>query len=91
MPGDRATALMNQQTGQEKRWTAEELAPLNEKFGFDDPIAAQYLHYLAGLARGDRGTSYTQNSTYAIAQNLKDVWLEKSQGEPVFSDAYFTG
>lgn len=34
---------------------------------------------------------YTQNSTYAVAQNLKNVWLEKSQGEPVFSDAYFTG
>jgi peptide/nickel transport system substrate-binding protein len=33
---------------------------------------------------------YTQNSTYAVAPNLKDVWLEKSQGEPVFSDAYFT-
>lgn len=33
---------------------------------------------------------YTQNSTYAIARNLKDVWLEKSQGEPVFTDAYFT-
>ncbi|BCB76848.1 ABC transporter substrate-binding protein [Phytohabitans flavus] len=33
---------------------------------------------------------YTQNSTYAIAPNLKDVWLEKSQGEPVFTDAYFT-
>ncbi|MEV4137725.1 ABC transporter substrate-binding protein [Dactylosporangium sp. NPDC049742] len=34
---------------------------------------------------------YTQNSTYAVAQNLKNVWLEKSQGEPVFSDAYFVG
>ncbi len=34
---------------------------------------------------------YTQNSTYAVARNLRDVWLEKSQGEPVFSDAYFTG
>ena len=33
---------------------------------------------------------YTQNSTYAISKNLKHVWLEKSQGEPVFSDAYFT-
>ena len=33
---------------------------------------------------------YTQNSTYAIANSLKDVWLEKSQGEPVFTDAYFT-
>jgi peptide/nickel transport system substrate-binding protein len=34
---------------------------------------------------------YTQNSTYAVARNLKNVWLEKSQGEPVFSDAYFVG
>jgi peptide/nickel transport system substrate-binding protein len=33
---------------------------------------------------------YTQNSTYAIGRNLQDVWLEKSQGEPVFTDAYFT-
>ncbi|BCB82918.1 hypothetical protein Psuf_002310 [Phytohabitans suffuscus] len=33
---------------------------------------------------------YTQNSTYAVAPNLKDFWLEKSQGEPVFTDAYFT-
>lgn len=31
---------------------------------------------------------YTQNSTYASAKNLKDFWVEKSQGEPVFSDAY---
>lgn len=32
---------------------------------------------------------YTQNSTYASAKDLKHFWLEKSQGEPVFSDAYF--
>jgi peptide/nickel transport system substrate-binding protein len=32
---------------------------------------------------------YTQNTTLAVAKDLKDVWLEKSQGEPVFSDAYF--
>jgi peptide/nickel transport system substrate-binding protein len=25
----------------------------------------------------------------AVAKNLHDVWLEKSQGEPVFEDAYF--
>ncbi|GIE99553.1 ABC transporter permease [Paractinoplanes rishiriensis] len=60
VPGDRATALMNLQTGQEKAWTAEELAPLNEKFGFDDPILTQYLSYLTGLFQGDLGTSYTQ-------------------------------
>jgi peptide/nickel transport system substrate-binding protein len=33
---------------------------------------------------------YTQNSLYAVGKNLHDFWLEKSQGEPVFSDAYFT-
>ncbi|MFD0744488.1 ABC transporter permease [Phytohabitans flavus] len=60
VPGDRATTLMNLQTGQEKKWTAEELAPLNEKYGFDDPILAQYLDYVTGLFRGDLGTSYTQ-------------------------------
>jgi peptide/nickel transport system permease protein len=60
VPGDRATALMNLQTGQEKKWTPQELAPLNDKFGFDDPLVVQYLHYVAGLFRGDLGTSYTQ-------------------------------
>jgi peptide/nickel transport system substrate-binding protein len=33
---------------------------------------------------------YTQTTSLAAAKNLHDVWLEKSQGEPVFSDAYFT-
>ena len=33
---------------------------------------------------------YTQNSLYAVSDSLHDFWLEKSQGEPVFSDAYFT-
>jgi peptide/nickel transport system substrate-binding protein len=33
---------------------------------------------------------YTQTTSLAVARNLHDVWLEKSQGEPVFADAYFT-
>jgi peptide/nickel transport system substrate-binding protein len=33
---------------------------------------------------------YDQTMTLAIAKNLRDVWLEASQGEPVFEDAYFT-
>lgn len=60
VPGDRATTLMNLQTGQDKKWSAAELAPLNERFGFDDPVVAQYLHYVGGLFRGDLGTSFTQ-------------------------------
>jgi peptide/nickel transport system permease protein len=60
VPGDRANTLMNLQTGQDKQWTAEELAPLNERFGFNDPVIVQYLDYVTGLFRGDLGTSYTQ-------------------------------
>ncbi|MGW9402868.1 ABC transporter substrate-binding protein [Arthrobacter sp. NPDC055585] len=33
---------------------------------------------------------YTQTASIAAAPNLQDVWLEASQGEPVFHDAYFT-
>lgn len=33
---------------------------------------------------------YDQTMSIAVAKNLHDVWLEKSQGEPVFEDAYFT-
>ena len=61
VPGDRATALMNLQTGQNKKWTSGELAPLNHEFGFDKPIVVQWLHYVAGIFRGDLGTSYTQH------------------------------
>lgn len=32
---------------------------------------------------------YVQETSLAIEKNLHDVWLEASQGEPVFSDAYF--
>ncbi|MCL3860269.1 ABC transporter substrate-binding protein [Actinotalea sp. K2] len=32
---------------------------------------------------------YTQTTSIAVAPQLRDVWLEDSQGEPVFHDAYF--
>ncbi|WP_228083018.1 ABC transporter permease [Streptomyces profundus] len=60
MPGDRATLLLNLSTGQTVERTPEELAPINERFGFDEPLPAQYLEYLRGLAGGDLGTSYQQ-------------------------------
>ncbi|MFC7401891.1 ABC transporter permease [Citricoccus sp. GCM10030269] len=59
LPGDRATLLLNQQTGQVQERTAEELAPINEMFGFDDPVFLQYLNFIGGLLRGDLGISYT--------------------------------
>jgi peptide/nickel transport system substrate-binding protein len=33
---------------------------------------------------------YVQETSIAVEANLHDVWLEASQGEPVFSDAYFS-
>lgn len=58
LPGDRATLILNQDSGQIIKRSDAELAPINEKFGFDDPIYAQYVNYVAGLAQGDLGTSY---------------------------------
>lgn len=58
LPGDRATLLLNQRTGQVQERSPEELAPINEMFGFNDPLIVQYLNYLGGLLRGDLGTSY---------------------------------
>src|SRR4051794_34256050 len=61
VPGDRATAILNQQTGRAQQYTAAELAPVNAQFGFDRPLIAQYLKYVTGLFHGDLGTSSTQH------------------------------
>lgn len=72
VPGDRATAILNQQTGRAQQWTPTQLAPVNHQFGFDRPIIIQYLSYIGGLFRGDLGTSYTQYKpvTQVIAAQL---------------------
>lgn len=72
LPGDRATLLLNQQTGQVQERTAEELAPINEAFGFDQPLLVQYWDFLTGLLRGDLGTSYVlyQPVTTVIGDQL---------------------
>jgi peptide/nickel transport system permease protein len=58
LPGDRATILLNITSGQVIERTPAELAPINARYGFDQPIAVQYGHYVSGLLRGDLGTSY---------------------------------
>jgi len=58
MPGDRATLILNLNTGQTIARSETELGPINERFGFDDPVVVQYLHYVGGLLHGDLGTSY---------------------------------
>ena len=61
VPGDRATTILNQRVGRAQNWSAADLAPVNKEFGFNQPLLLQYAHYLAGLFRGDLGTSYTQH------------------------------
>ncbi|GAB3053278.1 ABC transporter permease [Sediminivirga luteola] len=58
LPGDRATILLNLRSGQTIDRTPEELAPINEQYGFSDPLLVQYVNYLLGLLRGDLGESY---------------------------------
>jgi len=60
VPGDRATAILNQQNGRAQQWTPAQLAPVDHRFGFDRPLIIQYLDYVGGLFRGNLGTSYTQ-------------------------------
>lgn len=58
LPGDRAELMLNVAAGTFTQPTAAELAKVNAKYGFDAPVAVQYLRYLIGLARGDLGESY---------------------------------
>ncbi len=58
LPGNRAELILNLESSQTVRRSAAELAPVNARFGFDDPIFAQYWHYLTGLVQGDLGISY---------------------------------
>jgi peptide/nickel transport system permease protein len=58
LPGDRATLLLNQLTGQVQERTAAELAPLNEQYGFSDPLIVQYFRFLGDLITGNLGVSY---------------------------------
>jgi peptide/nickel transport system permease protein len=61
LPGSRATLLLNEQSGQQKNYTAAQLAPVNRQYGFSKPILTQYWDYISGLAHGDFGNSYTQH------------------------------
>jgi len=76
MPGDPISALY---TGGSAPYvqdpsTREELA---EYYGLDEPLFAQYLDYLAGLARGDLGTSIRFNVPVSelIAERLPRTLL----------------
>lgn len=72
LPGDRATLLLNQESGQIVKRTAAELAPINRQYGFDQSLPEQYWHFLTGLVHGNLGTSYQlhQPVTRIIGQQI---------------------
>ena len=51
VPGDPAATLAGENA------TAEQIAEIREKFGFDDPIYVQFGRYLGQIAQGDFGIS----------------------------------
>ncbi|MBJ7330979.1 MAG: ABC transporter permease [Solirubrobacteraceae bacterium] len=77
LPGDRATLILNLETGEARERSAEETAPVNERFGFDNPIVVQYFDYIGGLAQGDLGTSFQQKQpvTDLIAEQVGPTLL----------------
>lgn len=56
LPGDPVRGL-----SQGRRVTAADLAASRHELGLDRPLLVQFLSYLAGVARGDLGTSYTSH------------------------------
>lgn len=66
LPGDVATAILGQSA------TPENLAELRRELGLERPAAVRYADWLAGLARGDLGTSLASGRPVAdqIRQRL---------------------
>jgi ABC-type dipeptide/oligopeptide/nickel transport system permease component len=66
VPGDPAEAMLGESA------PAADLADLREKLGLDEPLLAQYGHFLRGLIQGDLGTSFRYNTPVAseIGQRL---------------------
>jgi peptide/nickel transport system permease protein len=61
LPGNQATLILNEQTGNQQSYTHHQLAPTEAKYGLDEPVLTQYFDYIKGLAHGDLGKSYTQH------------------------------
>ena len=57
VPGDPAAAILGEEA------SPEQIAALREKLGFNDPLPVQYFRWVAGLFRGDWGTSFFMEGT----------------------------
>ncbi len=75
MPGDPVGAMIGRMTGVGGRIENAELliAAWRAKFGLDEPILGQYVHYIGSLATGDLGyslSSFPATVTEMIARSL---------------------
>ena len=57
VPGDPAAAILGEEA------SPEQIAALRETLGFNDPLPVQYFRWVAGLFRGDWGTSFFMEGT----------------------------
>ncbi len=62
--------------------TAATIASVRQQLGLDQPLPAQFLHYIAGLLRGDLGRSYVQRTDVGtlIAARLPATLLLTAAG-----------
>ncbi len=72
LPGDPLSRL-----GESRPLTAAEIAALRARYGLDQPLGSQLGSFLAGLARGDLGTSieYGRPVSALIAERLPATLL----------------
>jgi len=63
IPGDPATAILRESA------TAEQVAALNARLGFDRPLPVQYLEYMGRILHGDLGESFHTRLT--VVDQLK--------------------
>lgn len=66
VPGDPATAMLGESA------PAADIVELRARLGLDEPLLAQYGHFLAGLVRADLGTSFRYGTPVSgeIAQRM---------------------
>ncbi len=71
VPGDPAQSMLGEGASQ------EEIAKLRASLGLDEPLLAQYRSFLAGVVRGDLGSSFRYNTpvTTQILDRLPNTAL----------------
>ena len=74
IPGDAVTVILG------KNGTPETVAALQAQLGLDQPLYAQYLHWLFGILHGDLGTS-----AVALAQKQPDPTIAHTLKDPLIN------